>query len=197
MLCICLPQPTRAGGCHTPDVDSSVRRSDFGATEFGIFGHSAGGGSATMMSGPFTLGRCAIAGARLYDGGDPLYIVASSGDGVIPLDRVKAAVFGRSGMQVASDPAELTWRAGQQKSAALLLDKAVPGAAYPPNHISFLDEEANAALVRVLSPLLPLARFLKLPVLDFDVYTERLDARQTAAAVRPSIVSFFMANRRP
>ena len=54
-----------------------------------------------------------------------------------------------------------------------------------------LDEEANAALVRVLSPLLPLARFLKLPVLDFDVYTERLDARQTAAAVRPSIVSFF------
>lgn len=189
MLCICLPQPTRAGGCHTPDVDASVPRSDFGATEFGIFGHSAGGGSATMMPGPFTLGRCAIAGARLYDGGDPLYIVASSGDGVIPLDRVKAAVFGRSGMQVASDPAELTWRAGQQKSAALLLDKAVPGAAYPPNHISFLDEEANAALVRVLSPLLP--------VLDFDVYTERLDARQTAAAVRPSIVSFFMANRRP
>ena len=52
-----------------------------------------------------------------------------------------------------------------------------------------LDEEANAALVRVLSPLLP--------VLDFDVYTARLDAMQTAAAVRPSIVSFFMANRRP
>jgi len=175
------------------DAETELLRRDFSATSFGIVGHSAGGGSATMTEGPFALGRCAIAGARPYSGGDPLYIVASEGDGVIPLDRVRTAV--PPGAVVASDPADVRWDRSQ-RSAALLLEGPVAGAAYAPNHISFLDEEANAALVKVLSPLLPLAKLLKLPVLDFDVYVERKDARQTAAAVRPSIVKFFLAQKR-
>ena len=158
----------------------------------GIFGHSAGGGSATLSADSFKLGRCAIAGARPYEGTDPLYVVASSGDGVIPLERVRLAV--QPGMPIFEDAAEVDW--SRHRSAALLLSDPVAGGEHAPNHISFLDEEANAALVRVLSPLLPLARLLRLPVLDFDVYVERLDARETAAVVRPSIVGFFEAHKR-
>mmetsp|Transcript_47892 Transcript_47892/g.57726 ORF Transcript_47892/g.57726 Transcript_47892/m.57726 type:complete len:413 (+) Transcript_47892:47-1285(+) len=173
------------------EAEKNVLRG-LGVTEFGIFGHSAGGGSATMTEGTFGLGRCAIAGARLYEGRDPLYIVASQGDGVIPLERVKQAV--PQGVTIASDPSDVTW--SSKKRGALLLEGPVGGEEYAPNLISFLDEEANAALVKVLSPLLPLARFLKLPVLDFDVYVDRKDSAATAKAIRPSIVEFFLAQKR-
>jgi len=175
------------------EAEMALLARDFGASLFGIVGHSAGGGSATTVPGPFALGRCAVAGARPYRGTDPLYLVASAGDGVVPLDRVREAVPPNAA--VTADPAAVRWD-NARRAGALLIEGPVGDASHAPNHISFLDEEANAALVRVLAPLLPLARFLKLPVLDFDVYTERKDARQTAAAVRPSIVSFFVAQTR-
>jgi hypothetical protein len=167
-----------------------LSRRDFGASEFGIFGHSAGGGSATMMQGNFVLGRCAIAGARPYDGRDPLYVVASIGDGVVPLERVRMAV--PSDLKVESDLTKIDW--GRHRSQALLIQQALPGATHPPNHISFLDDDVSKAMIRVLSPLLPLAKILKLPVLDFDIYKVRQDAKQTAAALRPTILQFFVHN---
>ena len=36
----------------------------------------------------------------------------------------------------------------------------------------------NLHHLAICSPLLPLAKLLRLPVLDFDVYKERLDAKQ-------------------
>jgi hypothetical protein len=171
------------------EAEMELLRRDFGATTFGIFGHSAGGGSASMAPGPFLLGRCAIAGARPYGGRDPFYIIASAGDGVIPIDRIRAAV--RPDMPVASHAGQLDWE--KSTSGALLINSPVTdGSRYMPSHISFLDAEANAALVRVLSPLLPLAKLLRLPTLDFDVYVQRIDAESTAAAVRPSIIEFFL-----
>lgn len=186
-----------------------------GATRWGIFGHSAGGGSATTEPGPYPLGRCAIAGARPYGGRDPLFVVASAGDGVIPLSRVLDAV--PSGVAPASTADALKWtRSG---SGALLFDAPLPGERRMPNHISFLDEETNAALTRYvegalrcccclplllllthaspryLSPLLPLTRAMKMPVLDFDVYCDAPDSASTGDAYRPAVLEFFARNR--
>jgi hypothetical protein len=94
-------------------------------------------------------------------------------------------------MPVVSDAGQLDWK--KSTSGALFINSPVTdGSRYMPSHISFLDAEANAALVRVLRPLLPLAKLLRLPTLDFDVYVQRIDAEATAAAVRPSIIEFFL-----
>ena len=59
---------------------------------------------------------------------------------------------------------------GKGRSAAVLFESALGGEALPPNHISFLSEQTNDALVNFLSPLLPVARAIEVPVLDFDKY---------------------------
>ncbi len=60
-----------------------------------------------------------------------------------------------------------------------------------PSHISFLWAESNEAMVRLLSPLIPVAKALGLFLLDFDVYTERRDAEPTARLVVPAVRRFF------
>ena len=52
---------------------------------------------------------------------------------------------------------------------ALLFTGSGPNAALP-NHISFLWSRSNDALLSFLSPLLPVAKLLRIFVLDFDVY---------------------------
>ena len=59
-----------------------------------------------------------------------------------------------------------------------------------PNHISFLAEGTNDAMVGFLSPLLPLARTLGIPVLDFDKYQVSRDSRVTAGVVNPLVVEY-------
>ena len=76
----------------------------------------------------------------------------------------------------------------------MLLDAALPGADAPPNHISFLSEGTNDEMVKFLSPFLPLARLLGIPLLDFDAYQLSGDAAPTARAVTPAVLSFFRAN---
>mmetsp|Transcript_12133 Transcript_12133/g.28769 ORF Transcript_12133/g.28769 Transcript_12133/m.28769 type:complete len:99 (+) Transcript_12133:1383-1679(+) len=68
------------------------------------------------------------------------------------------------------------------KMAALFLEK--------PNHISFLSERSNSALMRTLGFLLPIARLLRLGVLDFDKYYATRDSVETAAAVLPIVEGF-------
>ena len=46
-------------------------------------------------------------------------------------------------------------------------------------------------MVRLLSPLIPVAKALGLFLLDFDVYTERRDAEPTARLVVPAVRRFF------
>jgi hypothetical protein len=59
-----------------------------------------------------------------------------------------------------------------------------------PNHISFLAEGPNNAMVEFLSPLLPLARLLKIPLLDFDKYQLSRDSKDTSDVVIPLIVKY-------
>ena len=86
---------------------------------------------------------------------------------------------------------------GWQPASALareLYAAARPGADAPPNHISFLSEGTNDEMVKFLSPFLPLARLLGIPLLDFDAYQLSGDAAPTARAVTPAVLSFFRSN---
>ena len=59
------------------------------------------------------------------------------------------------------------------------------------NHISFLWRETNDAMLQFLSPLLPLAKSLKVPLLNFDTYSESLDSDECADEMIPVITDFF------
>jgi hypothetical protein len=59
-----------------------------------------------------------------------------------------------------------------------------------PNHISFLAGNANDAMVSFLSPLLPVAQALSIPVLDFDKYKVSRDSSATAKVVIPMVSAF-------
>ena len=48
-------------------------------------------------------------------------------------------------------------------------------------------------LTRPLSPLLPVAKALNIPMLDFDVYAEALDSDRVAAELVPAVVSWLCA----
>ena len=69
--------------------------------------------------------------------------------------------------------------------AALIFDRADA-----PNHISFLAEGVNDAMVDFLSPLLPVAQALSIPVLDFDRYQASRDSIATAEVVRPLVTRY-------
>lgn len=62
-----------------------------------------------------------------------------------------------------------------------------------PNHISFLASRTNDAMIETLSPLLPVAKALNIPMLDFDVYAEALDSDRVAAELVPAVVSWLCA----
>ncbi|KAL3904473.1 MAG: hypothetical protein SGILL_010055 [Bacillariaceae sp.] len=72
--------------------------------------------------------------------------------------------------------------------AALVFDRS-----NAPNHISFLSENVNDAMVSFLSPLLPVAQAFEIPVLDFDKYVVSRDSVQTAAVLKPLISDFLLA----
>lgn len=81
-----------------------------------------------------------------------------------------------------------------EKSAAVVFEKGLRGRPLPPNHISFLSEQTNDALVSFLSALLPVARAMEVPVLDFDKYQASRDSKDTAQVVVPLVAGFFEAN---
>ena len=150
---------------------------------FGIVGHSLGTGTA-LNTGDDTWARVCIAGfPRRRDGskveGNVMFIVSSND-----------STFSRNGGKylIPDDFAMLTESEIPQHippRAALLFDG--PGA---PNHISFLAGGVNNAMVSFLSPLLPLAQAMKIPVLDFDKYAKSQDSRETAAIVIPWVTGY-------
>ncbi|CAE7366051.1 unnamed protein product [Symbiodinium natans] len=165
-------------------------RRGWGAQQFGIVGHSAGGGTATVSPGPFVCGRVAVAGlAPGYAGPDPLLVIASEGDGVVRLERVLQAI--PSGTPCVEDPKNCDL---SQSSGAVLLRRAFKPGEQAPCHISFLSAETNNAMISLLSPLLPVARALKVPVLDFDTYLRLQDSEEVASEMLPLIEDFFSTN---
>ena len=63
-----------------------------------------------------------------------------------------------------------------------------------PNHISFLADGTNQAMIEFLSPLLPVAQVLGIPVLDFDKYKISQDSQPTANVVIPLVTSYLKQN---
>jgi len=59
-----------------------------------------------------------------------------------------------------------------------------------PNHISYLSENVNDAMLSFLSPLLPVTKTLSIPVLDFDKYADSRDSVATGRVLKPLISSF-------
>ena len=70
------------------------------------------------------------------------------------------------------------------------------GATQLPNHLSFLWSGVDESMVDLLAPLLPVAKALRLFVLDFDTYLDARDADTTAADVAPAVLRFFRAGSR-
>lgn len=66
-----------------------------------------------------------------------------------------------------------------------------------PNHISFLWREVDDAMIDLLSPVLPIAKALRLFMLDFDKYIESRDADKTATDLVPALRRFFLAGLTP
>eukprot|EP00929_Paragymnodinium_shiwhaense_P098271 TRINITY_DN59773_c0_g1_i1.p1 TRINITY_DN59773_c0_g1~~TRINITY_DN59773_c0_g1_i1.p1 ORF type:complete len:435 (+),score=108.59 TRINITY_DN59773_c0_g1_i1:100-1404(+) len=178
---------------------------EVGIDSCGLIGHSAGAGTIADAAGSFNLGRVVVAGGvRNYQKDDPLLVVASQGDGLF---RRRWQEFSSNLAAIGVDDKVTFLGDDGAKSLALLSDEQMPqrsallwrqradgsaGVVKPvPNHISFLGPQSNQAMVDFLSPLLPLARLLGVPVLDFDVYQENPDSEPTAAMVIPAVTRFF------
>lgn len=151
-------------------------------SRFGIVGHSLGCGTV-LQTGDTSWTRVCIAGfPRQRDGtpvaGDLLFL-ASLNDGTVKLFGGMDLPTDFSVLQEDQLPAKIP------KRSALIFDR--PDA---PNHISFLSEGVNDAMIEFLSPLLPVAQALSIPVLDFDRYQTSRDSIPTAQVVHPIIVQY-------
>mmetsp|Transcript_32471 Transcript_32471/g.75114 ORF Transcript_32471/g.75114 Transcript_32471/m.75114 type:complete len:284 (-) Transcript_32471:263-1114(-) len=168
-----------------------------GGLEWGIFGHSAGGGTASTHPAAFRLGRCCVAGFRSYQGNDTLMVIASAGDNVIGLQRVQGELMAgpKTTKVTVFDDASPPTGTTDKRAAVLFNDGFSPGAP-PPNHISFLSARTNDAMVDYLSPLLPLAKGLGVPLLDFDKYAASRDSVVTGERTIPIIARFFESSAR-
>eukprot|EP00614_Pseudopedinella_elastica_P033045 CAMPEP_0172633594 /NCGR_PEP_ID=MMETSP1068-20121228/190215_1 /TAXON_ID=35684 /ORGANISM="Pseudopedinella elastica, Strain CCMP716" /LENGTH=407 /DNA_ID=CAMNT_0013445329 /DNA_START=55 /DNA_END=1278 /DNA_ORIENTATION=- len=185
----------------------SLLQDDFSVGKaLGIMGHSAGGGTATSAPGDFQLGRVAVAGFRSYEGPDPLLVIASEGDSLMSLSRIRSSlppqtvVFeNESGARRYSSSSRPLPRSSalflaNENGIDLLAADGEKSPANSPCHISFLSAATNDAMVKFLSPLLPLARILGVPLLDFDVYALTRDSERTAEYVSPVLGKFFINN---
>lgn len=158
-------------------------------TSYGIVGHSLGCGTA-LNTGDSTWTRVCIAGPCVRRdgidlGGSTLSIV-STGDGLVDRSRLGSMIpssFDRIDESALAPSAAAVVYASR---TALVLDRSDA-----PNHISFLAGNVNDSMVTFLSPLLPVAQALSIPVLDFDKYKESRDSVATAGVTVPLICGFF------
>ena len=188
-------------------IDASITTPTSSARRWGIFGHSAGSGTALLQPGEFALGRICLATAlgRCLESrtDDPLFLVASEGDGCnkrmmqngapSPEDALTLARVNGAPHFELFDCAEHAY--GEQQMGRAPPRRGVlyfrEGSALVPNHISFLWRGTNEAMFELLSLFLPLARALNLFLLDFDKEMEVRQAEPTAAKLVPAIRRFF------
>lgn len=179
----------------TDQLLESLSRYKIQASSFGIIGHSMGCGTA-VQTGDSSWTRVCIAG---YPGqqvpGKNVLFLASMNDGAVSLERFggKAAI-----------PADYTMlqQSSLQTSVAAMMDERLPSRAAMVldrpaaddynsfNHISFLASGVNDAMIDLLSPLLPVAQSMSIPVLDFDKYQQSRDSLPTAAVLHPLVVAY-------
>lgn len=159
-------------------------------TSYGIVGHSLGCGTA-IRTGDESWTRVCIAG---FPGAAPVpgsaLFVSSMNDGALSLARFGGKLsIPEDFVQLKEE--ELVVPTSLPSRAALVFDR--PDA---PNHISFLAEGTNDAMIDLLSPLLPVAQALAIPVLDFDRYQISRDSRVTAEIVRPLVARYLKQHMR-
>jgi len=165
-------------------------------TSYGIIGHSLGC-HTVMNSGNPHWSRVCIAGApaaaysSCVDENSPILCIASINDGAVPWSRIKPFVADSYSSFDLGDSEMLLHQQLDLPPRSVFLFRNVSTA---PNHISFLAENVNDSMVSFLSLLLPLAKTLRLPVLDFDKYKESRDSMQTATTVIPLIRRFLLQN---
>ena len=211
------PPPADPSASREDIMDATLRdvlggRFDLQAGRDGValVGQSAGAGTALRTPGPFA--RVAIAGFNPPEPEavtqDPLLVIASEGDGVISLKPRESGRFGPNpGITAAVDalPGTVARYSGGDVAELRRASEAGGGEGAPrrafvayegpgsPNHISFLSSRTNDAMIETLSPLLPIAKALDIPMLDFDVYAEALDSDRVAAELVPAVVSWLCA----
>lgn len=186
-----------------PSSSSSSSSSTKPTFRYGIIGHSLGCGTVTN-TGDKSWVRVCIAGypGEREDtvGGDLLFI-SSINDGAVSMERLRGAI-----------PSDLVqWNESNEEIHSLVAarashnnDEVLPSiprrtalifeSDTGPNHISFLAGGVNNAMIDLLSPLLPVAQFLKIPVLDFDRYQKSQDSKPTADIVIP-VISAYLKQR--
>ena len=175
------------------------------SVKYGIIGHSLGCGTATN-TGDKSWVRVCIAGfpGERPDtvGGDMLFI-SSVNDGAVSLERLRINIptdFVRMNENdECIQSSILNYQPnleGQNtitqipRRTAVVFERANDA----PNHISFLADGVNNAMIDLLSPLLPIAQALQIPVLDFDKYKLSQDSDRTAKTVIP-LVSMYLRQR--
>lgn len=156
------------------------------ASSYGIVGHSLGCGTV-LDTGDEKWARVSIAGFPRKRDGTPIpgngLFLTSMGDGAVSLARYGGPqLISECGYEMLEERAVLE---KLPKRAALVIDR--PDA---PNHISFLSEGVNDAMIDFLSPLLPVAQAMSIPVLDFDRYKLSRDSKATAEILHPLIVQY-------
>ena len=158
-------------------------------TAFGVIGHSLGCGTAIQM-GDGDWARVLIAGYPQNRDGTPVkgnnLFITSINDS-LARNRINSTLISSCNYELLSEQDMLNGEqfASIPRRAAILFDR--PDA---PNHISYLCEGVNNAMIEFLSPLLPLAKALSIPVLDFDKYKESRDSIATASIVHPLIIRY-------
>eukprot|EP00584_Thalassiosira_punctigera_P014540 CAMPEP_0172576712 /NCGR_PEP_ID=MMETSP1067-20121228/137863_1 /TAXON_ID=265564 ORGANISM="Thalassiosira punctigera, Strain Tpunct2005C2" /NCGR_SAMPLE_ID=MMETSP1067 /ASSEMBLY_ACC=CAM_ASM_000444 /LENGTH=415 /DNA_ID=CAMNT_0013369389 /DNA_START=32 /DNA_END=1279 /DNA_ORIENTATION=- len=153
---------------------------------YGICGHSLGCGTVDQ-TGDETWTRACLAGGGPSLRGPGCLFVGSVGDGAVSVGRALDAL--REGGFASLDEDAVrsrSWGELPPRSCLIFCDPR-----NAPNHISFLAEETNDAMVEFLSPLLPVARALGIPVLDFDKYQTSRDSVATGNVVVPLVVDYF------
>jgi hypothetical protein len=157
-------------------------------TAYGVIGHSLGCGTAIQM-GNDDWARILIAGyPRNRDGtpipGNNLFITSINDS--LARNRISPELISACNYQLLSEKDIINNpKSTLPRRAALMFDR--PDA---PNHISYLCEGVNNAMIEFLSPLLPLAQALSIPVLDFDKYKVSRDSIATSEIVHPLIIRY-------
>ena len=163
------------------------------ASSYGIVGHSLGCGTA-LQTGDDKWTRVLISGfPRQRDGSSVpgnLLLLTSMNDGLV------SRYLGNTADKQAMVPSDFALLE-EAALATTFADNLLPRRSMlifdrpdAPNHISFLSENVNDAMIEFLSPLLPVARAFKIPVLDFDRYQISRDSKVTAQVVHPIVVRY-------
>ena len=154
------------------------------ASAYGIVGHSMGCGTVAQ-TGDSSWARVSIAGFPQNSANTNGLLLASMNDGAVSIARRGGAALISSANYKMLQEAGLATTTLLPRRAALVFDR--PDA---PNHISFLAEGVNDAMIELLSPLLPVAKAISIPVLDFDRYQVSRDSKATAAVVIPLVLQY-------